>query len=33
VAYRDIPSIGLKIAFITDPSGVYIEFTEGLDEY
>jgi len=33
VAYRDIPAIGLKIAFITDPSGVYIEFTEGLDEY
>ena len=33
VAYRDIPSIGLKIAFITDPTGVYIEFTEGLDEY
>lgn len=33
VAYRGIPSIGLKIAFITDPTGVYIEFTEGLDEY
>lgn len=33
VAYRDVPSIGLKIAFITDPNGVYIEFTEGLDEY
>ena len=33
VAYRDVPSIGLKIAFITDPTGVYIEFTEGLDEY
>lgn len=33
VAYRDVPAIGLKIAFITDPTGVYIEFTEGLDEY
>ncbi|MCB1648996.1 MAG: VOC family protein [Pseudomonadales bacterium] len=31
--YRDVPSIGLKIAFITDPSGVRIEFTEGLDDY
>ncbi len=33
VAYRDVPSIELKIAFITDPTGVYIEFTEGFDEY
>jgi catechol 2,3-dioxygenase-like lactoylglutathione lyase family enzyme len=33
VAYRDVPAIGLKIAFITDPTGVYIEFTEGLDAY
>ncbi len=33
VAYRDVPAIGLKIAFITDPTGVYIEFTEGLDDY
>lgn len=33
VPYRDIPSIGLKIAFITDPSGVYIELTQGYDEY
>ncbi|MEX2131851.1 MAG: VOC family protein [Pseudohongiellaceae bacterium] len=33
VAYREIPSIGLKIAYITDPSGVYIELTEGYDEY
>src|SRR5690606_4498347 len=32
-AYRDVPSIGLKIAFITDPTGVTIEFTEGLDDY
>lgn len=33
VAYREIESIELKIAFITDPTGVYIEFTEGLDDY
>lgn len=33
VPYRDIPAIGLKIAFITDPSGVYIELTQGYDEY
>ena len=31
--YREIPAIGLAIAFITDPQGVRIEFTEGLDEY
>jgi catechol 2,3-dioxygenase-like lactoylglutathione lyase family enzyme len=33
VPLREIPSIGLKIAFMTDPSGVYIELTEGLVEY
>ena len=33
VPYREIPAIGLAIAFITDPAGVRIEFTEGLDEY
>ncbi len=33
VPYRDIPAIGLKIAFITDPSGVYIELTQGYDEF
>lgn len=33
VPYRDVPSIGLKIAFITDPSGVYIELTQGYDQY
>ena len=33
VAYREIPSIGLKIAFITDPSGVFIELTEGYDDF
>ena len=33
VAYREVPAIGLKIAYITDPAGVYIELTEGYDEY
>lgn len=33
VPFREIPAIGLKIAFITDPAGVYIELTEGYDEY
>jgi catechol 2,3-dioxygenase-like lactoylglutathione lyase family enzyme len=30
MAYRSVPQIGLSIAFITDPWGVYIELTEGL---
>jgi catechol 2,3-dioxygenase-like lactoylglutathione lyase family enzyme len=30
---REVASIGLKIAFLTDPSGVYVELTEGLTEY
>jgi catechol 2,3-dioxygenase-like lactoylglutathione lyase family enzyme len=33
VPYREVPSIELKIAYITDPSGVYIELTEGYDKY
>ena len=33
VEYREIDSIEPKIAFITDPSGVYIELTEGYDAY
>ncbi|MCH7814950.1 MAG: VOC family protein [Proteobacteria bacterium] len=33
VPFREIPSIGLKIAFITDPAGVFIELTEGYDQY
>lgn len=33
VPYREIPAIGLAIAFITDPQGVRIEFTEGLHDY
>lgn len=30
MAYRDVPQIGLKIAFILDPAGTRIELTEGL---
>jgi hypothetical protein len=31
--YEDMSSkIGLKIAFITDPNGAYIELTEGLNK-
>ena len=33
VPYREVPSIELKIAFFTGPSGVYIELTEGFDKY
>ena len=33
LAYREIDSIELAIAFFTDPSGVLIELTEGLDRY
>ena len=32
VPFRDVPAIGLKIAYITDPYGVYIELTEGYDK-
>jgi catechol 2,3-dioxygenase-like lactoylglutathione lyase family enzyme len=31
--YRKIPSLGIAIAFLTDPQGVYIELTEGLGIY
>ena len=33
IGFREIESLGLKIAFLTDPSGTYIELTEGYDEY
>ena len=33
VPFRSVPAIGLNIAYITDPSGVYIELTEGYDTY
>jgi hypothetical protein len=29
--YTEIPALGLGIAFFTDPWGVYVELTEGLD--
>jgi catechol 2,3-dioxygenase-like lactoylglutathione lyase family enzyme len=32
MAYRKIPSMGIAIAFFTDPWGTYIELTEGLDQ-
>jgi catechol 2,3-dioxygenase-like lactoylglutathione lyase family enzyme len=31
--YRKVPSLGIALAFLTDPAGVYIELTEGLDAY
>ena len=33
VPYREIEARGIAIAFFTDPSGTYIELTEGLDKY
>lgn len=30
VPFRDVPAIGLKIAFLIDPAGTRIELTEGL---
>ncbi len=33
ISFREIDTIELKIAFITDPAGVRIELTEGYDEY
>lgn len=30
VPFRDVPGIGLKIAFLVDPAGTRIELTEGL---
>jgi catechol 2,3-dioxygenase-like lactoylglutathione lyase family enzyme len=33
MGYREIPSIELAISFFTDPAGVYVELTEGFDEY
>ena len=31
--FRDVPQIGLKIAYITDPQGVRIELTQGYNAY
>jgi len=33
VPYQELSAFGLKSAFFTDPSGVYVELTEGYDEY
>ena len=30
---QDVPNSGLKIAFLTDPNGTYIELSEGLDRF
>ena len=30
--YREIPGLGIGVAFLTDPFGTYIELTEGLDK-
>jgi catechol 2,3-dioxygenase-like lactoylglutathione lyase family enzyme len=32
VPYRQVPSLSIAIAFVTDPWGTYIELTEGLDK-
>ena len=33
VPFRNVPAIGLNIAYITDPYGTYIELTEGYNKY
>ena len=33
IPYHEVPAIGLSSAYFTDPSGVYVELTEGYDEY
>jgi len=33
VPYKAIPERGLAVAFLTDPFGVTIELTEGLDTF
>jgi catechol 2,3-dioxygenase-like lactoylglutathione lyase family enzyme len=32
VPFRDVPALKLKVAFLTDPWGTYLELTEGLDK-
>jgi catechol 2,3-dioxygenase-like lactoylglutathione lyase family enzyme len=32
VPYQKVPSLGIAVAFFTDPWGTYIELTEGLDQ-
>ena len=31
VPFRKVPSLGISLAFLTDPSGTYVELTEGPD--
>jgi len=33
VPYQRYPDLGIATAFLTDPVGLYIELTEGLDAY
>ena len=33
IPYRKVPNLGIATAFLTDPLGVYIELTEGLDKF
>ena len=33
VPFRDVPAIGLKVAFTTDPDDTFIEFTQGYDNF
>ena len=33
VPYRKVPSLGIAIAFFTDPWGTYVELTEGLAQF
>jgi hypothetical protein len=33
IPYRKVERLGIALAFLTDPSGVYMELTEGLDKY
>jgi len=32
LTYRQVPSLGIAIAFVTDPWGTKIELTEGLNK-
>ncbi len=32
VPYRQVPALGIAIAFFTDPWGTYVELTEGLNK-
>ncbi|MGE5646322.1 MAG: VOC family protein [Acidobacteriota bacterium] len=32
VPYKNVPALGIAVAFLTDPFGTYVELTEGLDK-